>query len=140
MFLISMIFPCMWMVIFWLLVLGRSVRRIAVNMSSPLAPGSPGLLRRSMSGNAGLNTLGNSSSGIIRRPEQTNNTNNPAPLGNAAYRASLVSHFTEDLDRRRRVERNIEEGRSDSKIRLPVKWFPQSSDCLNLLQLCNPST
>ena len=135
-----MIFTCMWMVIFWLLVLGRSVRRIAVNMSSPLAPGSPGLLRRSMSGNAGLNTLGNSSSGIIRRPEQTNNTNNPAPLGNAAYRASLVSHFTEDLDRRRRVERNIEEGRSDSKIRLPVKWFPQSSDCLNLLQSCNPST
>lgn len=67
-----------------------------------------------MSGNAGLNTLGNSSSGIIRRQEQTNNTNpSGQPMGNAAYRASLVSHFTEDLDRRRRVERNIEEGRSD---------------------------
>jgi len=128
------------MVIFLLLVLARSVRRITVNMSSPLAPGSPGLLRRSMSGNAGLNTLGNSSSGIIRRPEQTNNTPNQAPLGNAAYRASLVSHFTEDLDRRRRVERNIEEGRSDSKIRLPVEiWFPQSNG-LNLLQLCHPSS
>jgi hypothetical protein len=94
-----------------------------------------------MSGNAGLNTLGNSSSGIIRRPEQTNNTPNQAPLGNAAYRASLVSHFTEDLDRRRRVERNIEEGRSDSKIRLPVEiWFPQSNNGLNLLQLCHPSS
>ena len=77
------------------------------------------MLRRSMSGNSGLNNLATSSSGIIRtRPDQmghSNTSTTSGSLGNAAYRASLVSHFTEDLDRRRRVERNFEEGRSDSK-------------------------
>ncbi len=32
---------------------------------------------------------------------------------NAAYRASLVSHYAEDLDRRRRAERAVEDIRTD---------------------------
>lgn len=34
-------------------------------------------------------------------------------------RANLVSHFAEDLDRRRRIERHIEE-RTDSNIYFPI--------------------
>ena len=84
----------------------------SVTMSSPLAPASPGLLRRSMSGNAGLNTLANSSSAILRRSDQGASSGNGNNMGNAAYRASLMSHYAEDLDRRRRAERAVEEGRT----------------------------
>lgn len=84
------------------------------------------MLRRSMSGNSGLNNLAmNPSSGVhFRRSDQTggtmmgllSNNNTGASTGgnNAAYRASLVSHFAEDLDRRRRQERMMEDGRSES--------------------------
>ena len=79
-----------------------------------------GMLRRSMSGNSGLNNMGGlgNSSSMIRRPnEQRDNMSNNAgvsPGGNQqAYRASLVSHYAEDLDRRRRAERAIEECRTD---------------------------
>jgi len=62
-----------------------------------------------MSGNAGLNTLANSSSAILRRSDQGANSGNGNNMGNAAYRASLMSHYAEDLDRRRRAERAVEE-------------------------------
>ena len=79
-------------------------------MSSPLAPGSPGLLRRSMSGN----TLTNATSAIRRQEQDRANVNSGSNVGNAAYRASLVSRYAEDLDRRRRAERAIEDGRTES--------------------------
>ena len=74
------------------------------------------MLRRSMSGSSGLNNLANSSS-MIRRPndrEGMNSNVGVSPGGHQqAYRASLVSHYAEDLDRRRRAERAVEECRSD---------------------------
>ncbi len=74
------------------------------------------MLRRSMSGSSGLNNLANSS-GVIRRNNDRDGlgTNvGVSPGGsNAAYRASLVSHYAEDLDRRRRAERAVEECRTD---------------------------
>lgn len=84
------------------------------------------MLRRSMSGNAMNNMAMTSTGGMvhggmhIRRNDSsgsmmgTNNNNNPgnnASGNNAAYRASLVSHFAEDLDRRRRQERMVEDQR-----------------------------
>lgn len=74
-----------------------------------------GMLRRSMSGNSGLNNLANSS-GVVRRSERDGtgaNANVSSGGADAAYRASLVSHYAEDLDRRRRVERAVEESRTD---------------------------
>lgn len=92
-----------------------------------MTPTSPAMLRRSMSGNNGLNALANSSSGILRRQDVTGSTNvgatgctNTPAMANSAYRANLVSHFTEDLEFRRKVERNMEDGRSDSTSILPL--------------------
>ncbi|KAK4036206.1 hemocyte protein-glutamine gamma-glutamyltransferase [Daphnia magna] len=86
-------------------------------MSSPMTqPGSPGMLRRSMSGSSGLNNLAKSSSFIRRNNDRDGMGNNVgvSPGGsNAAYRASLVSHYAEDLDRRRRAERAVEDIRTD---------------------------
>ncbi|XP_046444079.1 hemocyte protein-glutamine gamma-glutamyltransferase-like isoform X1 [Daphnia pulex] len=96
-------------------------------MAQPVSPGmlrrstmtqqgSPGMLRRSMSGNSGLNNLANSSSFVRRNNERDGMGNNVgvSPGGsNAAYRASLVSHYAEDLDRRRRAERAVEDIRTD---------------------------
>nr|CAH0102530.1 unnamed protein product [Daphnia galeata] len=86
-------------------------------MSSPMTqPGSPGMLRRSMSGSSGLNNLSKSSSFIRRNNDRDVMSNNVgvSPGGsNAAYRASLVSHYAEDLDRRRRAERAVEDIRTD---------------------------
>ncbi|EFX66470.1 hypothetical protein DAPPUDRAFT_116377 [Daphnia pulex] len=100
-------------------------------MSSPLnQPGSPGMLRRSnmgqqgspvmlrrsMSGSSGLNNLSHSGSFVRRNNDRDGMGNNVgvSPGGNnAAYRASLVSHYAEDLDRRRRAERAVEEIRTD---------------------------
>ena len=82
---------------------------LAVNMTSPLPPGSPGLLRRSMSGN----TLANATLSIRRQEQERINVNNGSNIGNAAYRASLVSRYAEDLDRRRRAERAVEECRTE---------------------------
>jgi hypothetical protein len=82
--------------------------------------GSPGMLRRSMSGNSGLNNLANSSSFVRRNNERDGMGNNVgvSPGGsNAAYRASLVSHYAEDLDRRRRAERAVEDIRTDGSNR-----------------------
>jgi len=80
------------------------------------------MLRRSMSGNTGLNTLAQTSGGMIRRNDSSGklymnpngNSNGPSNGSStdgskAAYRANLVSHFAEDLDRRRRIEKHIEE-------------------------------
>jgi transglutaminase 1 len=58
------------------------------------------------------NTLANATS-AIRRNEQGASGNSGSNVGNAAYRASLVSHYAEDLDRRRRAERAVEEGRTE---------------------------
>ena len=77
-----------------------------VKMSSP--PSQKGLLSRSMSGN----TL-TSHTNATRRNEQA--ANSGPSMGNAAYRASLVSHYAEDLDRRRRAERAIEESRTERR-------------------------
>jgi transglutaminase 1 len=49
----------------------------------------------------------------MRRSEQGTSGNNGSNIGNAAYRASLMSHYAEDLDRRRRAERAVEEGRTE---------------------------
>lgn len=76
-----------------------------------------GLLRRSMSG-SGLNNLSNSPK-LLRRNNERDSLGRYAVAGgsNAAYQASLVSHFAEDLDRRRRAERAYEDSRSsDSKF------------------------
>jgi len=82
-------------------------------MSTPLAPGSPGLLRRSMSGN----TLANATSAIRRQEQDRMNLNSSSSnVGNATYRASLVSRYAEDLDRRRRAERAAEEGRTEGNV------------------------
>ena len=81
-------------------------------MSTPLAPASPGLLRRSMSGN----TLSNATSAIRRQEQERSSGNNSPNVGNAAYRASLVSRYAEDLDRRRRAERAAEECRTEGNI------------------------
>ena len=78
-------------------------------MSTPLTPSSPGLLRRSMSGN----TLATATSAIRRQEQERSSANNSSNVGNAAYRASLVSRYAEDLDRRRRAERAAEEGRTE---------------------------
>ena len=78
-------------------------------MSSPLAAGETGLLRRSMSGN----TLANATLSIRRQEQDRTNVNGGSSVGNAAYRASLVSRYAEDLDRRRRAERAIEDGRTE---------------------------
>ena len=75
-----------------------------------------------MSGNAGLNTLANSSSAILRRVDQGASGNGPN-LGNAAYRASLMSHYAEDLDRRRRAERAVEEGRAERNTLISIHSF-----------------
>jgi len=86
-----------------------------VNMSTPLA-GSPGLLRRSISGNAIANAALSTYTGAVRRQEQERSINlnsSSSNIGNAAYRASLVSRYAEDLDRRRRTERAAEEGRTE---------------------------
>lgn len=82
---------------------------VAVNMSTPLAPGSPSLLRRSMSGN----TLANATSAIRRQEQDRSNGSSSSNIGNATYRASLVSRYAEDLDRRRRAERAAEDGRTE---------------------------
>ncbi|XP_046646771.1 hemocyte protein-glutamine gamma-glutamyltransferase-like [Daphnia pulicaria] len=77
--------------------------------------GSPVMLHRSMS-NSGLNNLAHSSSFVRRNNDRDGMGNNAgvSPGGsNAAYRASLVSHYAEDLDRRRRAERAVEEIRTD---------------------------
>ncbi|XP_057379991.1 hemocyte protein-glutamine gamma-glutamyltransferase-like [Daphnia carinata] len=78
--------------------------------------GSPTMLRHSMSGNSGLNNLANSS-GFPRRNNEQDGMGNNAGVrsgsNNAAYRASLVSHYAEDLDRRRRAERALEEKLTD---------------------------
>ena len=76
------------------------------------------MLRRSMSGNSGLNNLANSSNVMRRNNDRDRdgmgNNAGVSPGGsNAAYRASLVSHYAEDLDRRRRAERAVEEYRGD---------------------------
>jgi hypothetical protein len=74
------------------------------------------MLRRSMSGSSGLNNLSHSASFVRRNNEREGMGNNVgvSPGGNnAAYRASLVSHYAEDLDRRRRAERAVEEIRTD---------------------------
>lgn len=76
-------------------------------MSSPLAPESPRVLRRTAGDQRG-------SSGQ-QSPTHFAMDNSSGPslsLGSAAYRANLVSHFAEDLDRRRRAEKALEEGRS----------------------------
>lgn len=55
----------------------------------------------------------------------TNNNNNPgnnASGNNAAYRASLVSHFAEDLDRRRRQERMVEDQREMPSDNLKIDY------------------
>ncbi|XP_045033686.1 hemocyte protein-glutamine gamma-glutamyltransferase isoform X1 [Daphnia magna] len=96
-------------------------------MAQPVSPGmmrrstltqqgSPGMIRRSMSGNSGLNNLANSSSFVRRNNDRDGMGNNVGvtPGGNnAAYRASLVSHYAEDLDRRRRAERAVDDIRTD---------------------------
>lgn len=77
------------------------------------------MLRHSMSGNSGLNNLANSSSFSRRGNDQDGMGNSVGvrPGGsNAAYRASLVSHYAEDLDRRRRAERAVEEKLTDGSI------------------------
>lgn len=74
------------------------------------------MIRRSMSGNSGLNNLANSSSFVRRNNDRDGMGNNVGvtPGGNnAAYRASLVSHYAEDLDRRRRAERAVDDIRTD---------------------------
>ena len=74
------------------------------------------MLCRSMSGSSGLNNLSKSSSFIRRNNDRDVMSNNGgvSPGGsNAAYRASLVSHYAEDLDRRRRAERAVEDIRTD---------------------------
>ena len=81
-------------------------------MSTPLAPASPGLLRRSMSGN----TLANATSAIRRQEQERSSGNNSSNVGNAAYRAALVSRYAEDLDRRRRAERAAEEARTEGNL------------------------
>ncbi|XP_046458775.1 hemocyte protein-glutamine gamma-glutamyltransferase-like [Daphnia pulex] len=77
--------------------------------------GSPVMLHRSMS-NSGLNNLAHSSSFVRRNNDRDGMGTNAgvSPGGsNAAYRSSLVSHYAEDLDRRRRAERAVEEIRTD---------------------------
>jgi hypothetical protein len=73
------------------------------------------MLHRSMS-NSGLNNLAHSSS-FVRRNNDRDGMGTIAGVSpggsNAAYRASLVSHYAEDLDRRRRAERAVEEIRTD---------------------------
>lgn len=72
-----------------------------------------------MSGNSGLNNLANSSGFARRNADQDGMGNNASARsgGNsAAYRASLVSHYAEDLDRRRRAERAVEEKLTDGSI------------------------
>ncbi|EFX71341.1 hypothetical protein DAPPUDRAFT_111732 [Daphnia pulex] len=79
--------------------------------------GSPVMLHRSMS-NSGLKNLAHSSSFVRRNNDRDGMGNNAgvSPGGsNAAYRASLVSHYAEDLDRRRRAERAVEEIRTDGR-------------------------
>ena len=76
------------------------------------------MLRRSMSGNSGLNNLANSSNVMRRNNDRDRdgmgNNAGVSPGGsNAAHRASLVSHYAEDLDRRRLSERAVEEYRGD---------------------------
>jgi len=78
-------------------------------MSTPLVPGSPSLLRRSMSGN----TLANATNAIRRQEQDRNSVSSSSGVGNATYRASLVSRYAEDLDRRRRAERAAEDGRTE---------------------------
>lgn len=65
-----------------------------------------------MSG-SGLNNLSNSPK-LLRRNNERDSLGRYAVAGgsNAAYQASLVSHFAEDLDRRRRAERAYEDSRS----------------------------
>ena len=83
-----------------------------VSMSTPLVPGSPSLLRRSMSGN----TLANATNAIRRQEQDRNSASSSSGVGNATYRASLVSRYAEDLDRRRRAERAAEDGRTEGNI------------------------
>ena len=87
-------------------------------MSTPLA-GSPGLLRRSISGNALASSALSAYTGAVRRQDQERSINlnsSSSNIGNAAYRASLVSRYAEDLDRRRRAERAAEECRTEGNI------------------------
>lgn len=89
------------------------------------------MLRRSMSGSSGLNNLSHSASFVRRNNDRDGMGNNAgvSPGGNnAAYRASLVSHYAEDLDRRRRAERAVEEIRTDGSkysFRLLISFFRQ---------------
>lgn len=71
-----------------------------------------------MSGNTGLNQLTNNSPGVIRRNNDRDGLGRNASVGGstAAYRASLVSHYAEDLERRRRVERVIEDSRNNDRM------------------------
>ena len=58
---------------------------------------------------------------------------------NAAYRANLVSHYAEDLDRRRRAERAVEEIRTDGSMQnnpFFVYWFHYSNDTLSIKFIC----
>lgn len=77
------------------------------------------MLRRSMSGNLSLNTSLAATSGVVRRNDPSGSGGN-AGMGSsgskAAYRVSLVSHYAEDLDRRRRQERMFEDGRTESEF------------------------
>lgn len=86
------------------------------------------MLRRSMSGNSGLNTLaGNPNSPRRFERERDGYNGNPCVGGpNAAYRASLVSHYAEDIERRRRAERNFED-RSSDRNEFLVFHFRRSS-------------
>lgn len=91
------------------------------------------MLRRSMSGSSGLNNLSHSGSFVRRNNDRDGMGNNVgvSPGGNnAAYRASLVSHYAEDLDRRRRAERAVEEIRTDGSNTpfslILILFFPQN--------------
>ena len=62
------------------------------------------------------NTLANATSAIRRQEQERSSGNNSSNVGNAAYRAALVSRYAEDLDRRRRAERAAEEGRTEGNL------------------------
>ena len=83
-----------------------------------------------MSGNSGLNNLANTSAVMRRNNDRDGmgNTVGVSPGGsNAAYRASLLSHYAEDLDRRRRAERAVEECRSEGSKFFKVGLLLKSS-------------
>lgn len=93
-------------------------------LSSPQSTASPSMGRRSMIDNSGISPLANFSnlSTNSRKNEQSGSDVCMFNVGNAAYRANLVSHFAEDLERRRRAEKVIDECRSDGIIIVCSKY------------------